>query len=145
MPKKSEKRRTDGDHLLGPPPATSKEARRNAWLAREKNQTLPPRSASYASGLVDLPSKPASMPALPRLEELSPVKLTPSDGRRSGQATRLPDETPTKLVSGKPGKPHPPTSVTSSTSAKTLGKQLSRASGTRANIDINTSATVIPS
>ena len=145
MPEQSEKRRTDGDRLLGPPPTTSKEARRNAWLAREKNHTLPPRSASYASGLVDLPSKPASMPALPRLEELSPVKLTPGLGRRSGQAPWLPDGTPTRLVSGKPGKLPPQTSVTSSASTKTLQKQLSRVSGTRANIDTSTLAAVIPS
>lgn len=123
-PIQNEKRRTDGDHLLGPPPAVSKEAKGNSWQERKENHTLPPRSSSYASGLVDLPPVPASMPALPRLDELSPVKLTPSPRRRSSQHTGLPNGTPTRLVTEKAGKPSL-ISGSSSISRKNLQKRRS--------------------
>lgn len=120
-PNQDEKRRTDGDNLLGPPPPESKEAKGNSWQERKENHTLPPRSSSYASGLVDLPPRPASMPALPRLDELSPVKLSPSPRRRSSQHTGLPNGTPTRLVTEKAGKLSP-TSGSSSIRRKSFQK-----------------------
>jgi hypothetical protein len=123
-PNQNERRRTDGDYLLGPPPATSKQAKRNSWQERKENNTLPPRSGSYASGLVSLPPSPASMPALPRLDELSPVKLTPSPTRRSSQHTGLPNGTPTRLVTEKAGRLSP-TSGSSSINRKNLEKRRS--------------------
>jgi len=123
-PNQNEIRRTDGDYLLGPPPAISKQAKRNSWQERKENNTLPPRSGSYASGLVSLPPLPASMPALPRLDELSPVKLTPSPTRRSSQHTGLPNGTPTILVTEKAGRLSP-TSGSSSINRKNLEKRRS--------------------
>lgn len=116
-----ERRRTDGDHLIGRSPALSKEARGNSWQERKENHTLPPRSSSYASGLVDLPPMPASMPALSRLDELSPAKLTPSPKRRSSHYTGLPNGTPTRLVSKKLEAPLP-NSTSASTSRKNFQK-----------------------
>lgn len=123
-PNQNERRRTDGDYLLGPPPAISKQAKRNSWQERKENNTLPPRSGSYASGLVSLPPLPASMPALPRLDELSPVKLTPSPTRRPSQHTGLPNGTPTRLVTEKAGRLSP-TSGSSSINRKNLEKRRS--------------------
>ncbi|WP_194715387.1 hypothetical protein [Noviherbaspirillum soli] len=126
-PNQNEKRRTDGDYLLGPPPAISKQARRNSWQERKENNTLPPRSGSYASGLVSLaalPALPASMSALPRLDELSPIKLTPSPKRRSSQHTGLPNGTPTRLFTEKAGRLSP-TSDSSSINRKNLQKRRS--------------------
>ena len=123
-PSQNEIRRTDGDYLLGPPPAISKQAKRNSWQERKENNTLPPRSGSYASGLVSLPPLPASMPALPRLDELSPVKLTPSPTRRSSQHTGLPNGTPTRLITEKAGRLSP-TSGSSSINRKNSGKRRS--------------------
>lgn len=123
-PSQNEIRRTDGDYLLGPPPAISKQAQRNSWQERKENNTLPPRSGSYASGLVSLPPLPASMPALPRLDELSPVKLTPSPTRRSTQHTELPNGTPTRLITEKAGRLSP-TSGSSSINRKNSEKRRS--------------------
>lgn len=123
-PNQNERRRTDGDYLLGPPPAISKQAKRNSWQERKENNTLPPRSGSYASGLVSLPRLPASMSALPRLDELSPVKLTPSPTRRSSQHTGLPNGTPTRLFTEKAGRLSP-TSGSSSINRKNLEKRRS--------------------
>jgi hypothetical protein len=123
-PIQDEKRRKDGDYLLGSPPAVSEEARGNSWQERKENHTLPPRSSSYASGLVDLPPVPASMPALPRLDELSPIKLTPSPRRRFSQNTGLSNGTPTRLVTEKAGKPSS-TSGSSSIRKKNLQKHRS--------------------
>jgi hypothetical protein len=94
-----EMRRTDGDMWIGVPPATSRQARKNTWEAKAASGTLPPRSASYASGLVRLPTAPSSLPVLPRINELTPRKRTPNSERRTGQQTGLPNGTPTRLVS----------------------------------------------
>jgi len=126
----NERRRTDGDYLLGPPPAISKQARKNSWQERKENNTLPPRSGSYASGLVSLPPLPASMPALPRLDELSPVRLTPSPTQRSSQHTGLPNGTPTRLVTEKAGRLSP-TSGSLSINGKNLEKRRSMSEANR--------------
>jgi hypothetical protein len=93
-------RRTDGDIFIGVPPVTSKQAKENTWEARANSGTLPPRSSSYASGLARLPAAPSSLPIIPRLDDLTPKKRTPSPESRTGQQTSLPDRTPTRLVSG---------------------------------------------
>lgn len=103
FPKQGEpekKRRTDDDIWIGTPPATSKQAKKNTWAARAASGTLPLRSSSYASGLVKLPPAPSSLPILPRVEELTPKKRTPSTEGRTGKQTGLSNGTPTKLASG---------------------------------------------
>ena len=93
------RRRKDDDIWIGVPPATSKQAKENTLAARAASGTLPPRSSSYASGLVKLPPAPSSFPILPKIEELTPRKRTPSPERRMGQQTGLLNGTPTRLVS----------------------------------------------
>ena len=119
----SEKRRTDGDMWIGVLPATSRQARKNTWEARAANGTLPPRSSSYASGLVRLPTAPSSFPVLPRINELTPKKSTPNSERRTGQQNGLPNRTPTRLVSDRTPKSVQSRSDNSPGRGKDLRKQ----------------------
>jgi len=118
-----ERRRTDGDMWIGVPPATSRQARKNTWEAKAASGTLPPRSASYASGLVRLPTAPSSLPVLPRINELTPRKRTPNSERRTGQQTGLPNGTPTRLVSDRSPKSIQSRSDNSPGTRKDLRKQ----------------------
>ena len=118
-----ERRRTDNDMWIGVPPATSRQARKNTWEAKAASDTLPPRSASYASGLVRLPTAPSSLPVLPRINELTPRKRTPNSERRTGQQTGLPNGTPTRLVSDRSPKSIQSRSDNSPGTRKDLRKQ----------------------
>ena len=65
------------DDVFGLPPPPSREYRANSWILKNRNNTLPQRSASYASGLVKLPASPSTMSLVETIEPLSPVKLRP--------------------------------------------------------------------
>ena len=141
-PVETKKRRTDGDIFIGVPPTTSKQAKENTWEARANSGTLPPRSSSYASGLVRLPTAPRSLPIIPRLDDLTPKKRTPSPESRTGQQTSLPDRTPTRLVSG--GTPKLPRSDSGNSPSGRKDLRRQRPDGTGSRTGTPKTGTPIP-